>query len=202
MVRPKGLRSVLHAVSTLPSALFPLVYAILGGSIIAVVQHNASLNLVNTYEGLQIALLAVLAVIVYLVRDVASRIDDLHKSSKLIVDYYGSPRDVFAAGRRIVESAQPGAWIRVVNSFVESDASADDQAQGIWLDSILDRLGTVHYHRIVQLTEQDLDKTSGRSLREFVAPNYIAHYRRTLMAQPASHSLFVTRIDAVPARYP
>ena len=90
----------------------------------------------------------------------------------------------------------------MVNSFVESDASADDQAQGIWLDSILDRLGTVHYHRIVQLTEQDLDKTSGRSLREFVAPNYIAHYRRTLMAQPASHSLFVTRIDAVPARYP
>jgi hypothetical protein len=202
MARSRHLRSFIHTVSALPSAIFPVAYAILGGSIIAVVQHNASLNVVNTYVGLQIALLVVLAVIIYLVRDIASRIEDLHKNSKLVVEYYESAQDAFSAGRRIVESAQVGASIRVVNSFVESDKSADGPAQKIWLDSLVGRLGAVHYHRIIQLATQDLERDGGRPLYEFIAPNYIEHYRQTLAVQRASHDRFMTRVDAVPARYP
>jgi hypothetical protein len=198
-----SLKGIGRRLSGLPNALFPLVYAIIGGAIIAVVERAASHAVVNTYAGLQIALLVVVGIIIYTVRLILSRIDDLHKRSKLAVDYYRTPTDALTAAQRLVESLQEDASLRVVNSFVEADTSANKSVRRLWYGSIEERLGRIHYHRVIQLAERDVRGTSGRSLYQFVSAVYADHFRNTLLIRrDLKNSRHITRIDAVPARYP
>lgn len=197
---PRRLQSLRQAALSMPSALVAILYTILGGSIIAVVERAASLNVVNSFAGLQLVLLVVLALFIYMIHRIESRVDDLHKRSKLVVDYYANAEDELAAAKRIVASLKDGASIRIVTSFIEAETPGVPW-RDLWYGAIEGSLGTIHYHRIIQL--QEVTRDGGRPLYELVSPSYLKHFRETLLARSRLRDArHITRIDAVPARYP
>jgi hypothetical protein len=197
-------RALWEGASRLPRLIFPAIYAIIGGSIIAIVTRSASLNIVNTYAGLELTLLIVLGLVIYLSHSMSSRINDLHKRSRLVVDHYMTPYEALMAGNRVIEAAQPGAWIRSVFTAVEAYSTPNDAdiglAQQRYFDSINDRLGMVNYHRLVQVTPADVG-SKGRPLYQLSSPAHLEHYRKAIAVRNSSrHGAYTTRVDVVPAR--
>lgn len=197
---PRRLQVLRRAALSMPGALVAILYTILGGSIVAILERGASLNVVNSFAGLQVVLLLVLAFVIYMVHRIESRVDDLHKRSKLVVDYYANSEDELVAAKRIVASLKDGASIRIVTSFIEAETPGVPW-RDLWYSAIQGSVGTIHYHRIIQL--QDVTRDGERPLYELLSPSYLKHFRGTLLARSRLRDTrHITRIDAVPARYP
>lgn len=188
----------------LPTIVLPVVYAVLGGAILELVSRSASLNVINSYTGLEIALLVVLVLMIYMTHTTSARIQDLHKRSKLVFEQCLTANDGLIVGKRLIESAQPGATIRSIYTLVEKYSTPNDAGLALiqqqYMDAINERLGSVNYHRLIQLSDADL-RPGGRTLADLCNPSHVDHFRKAIGARSdPRHSMYTTRVDVVPAR--
>jgi hypothetical protein len=186
--------------------------AVIGGAVANLIQGILSDKLIGRDVWLVGAILFALALIVYMVQRIEAMITELRDKARLSIRYYSndntsSGRELYNAARKVIDRADPGSRIFAINSFVEvfkesMDASAENSRRG-YLESIEELLGSVDYHRIIQLKPSDLDQTSQTPLHDLIASNYLTHYRNVatyMSSRP--HDTRLTRLDAVPAVYP
>ena len=202
----------------LPTLLVAFVYVIFGGAAFNLIENLVQERISGPTPWLVAAILLVLALGIYLQRRIESRIEELHRRQLLSVEYFAggsgiSGQAVYKAAAGLVDRARgPDCEIMAVNSFVEVFADSTDQAEESdrtsYLRTIESKLGHTNYHRILQLNARDRDTLSRIRIGDVISKNYGDHYRKIVEYVKKPRPLtglgvnVVTRLDAVPARYP
>jgi ketosteroid isomerase-like protein len=202
----------------LPTLLAAFVYVIFGGAAFNLVENLVQERISGPTPWLVAAILLVLALAIYLQRRIESRIEELHRRQLLSVEYFAggsgiSGQAVYRAATALVDKASgPDCQIMAVNSFVEVFADSTDPAEESdrtsYLRAIESKLGQTNYHRILQLNARDRDALSRIRIGDVISKNYGEHYQRIVDSvrkprpRAALRGSVVTRLDAVPARYP
>jgi ketosteroid isomerase-like protein len=202
----------------LPSLLVAAIYVIFGGAVLNLIENLAQSRVTGPTPWLVAAILMVLSLVIFLQRRVESRIEDLHRRQRLSVQYFAggsgaAGQAVYRAAAGLIEKATgPDCKIQAVNSFIEVFANSTDQAaesdRSSYLRTIESKLGQINYHRIIQLNARDRTALARIRIGDVISKDYGEHYAKIVeyvrRARPTTGTgaRVVTRLDAVPARYP
>lgn len=194
--------------------------AVLGQALLGQLSQTVADKASTQATWLTVILIFSLIVAIAILASLRGSVEELTRRAGLSVQYYPldsgkhSPerdekaRALYAAARMVIESAHEDDDTRIyaVNSFVEigiqpGDAHVKDHSLR-YLDSLNRKLGKVTYHRIVQLSEDDmnrLERQPDESIAKLVAENYLAHYREIVKAGQQGKEAV---LEAVLAKYP
>jgi hypothetical protein len=199
-------RESIAAVSVLGLAVAGLLGAVLGN----LLQGRAAEALAaDTTYLLMILLTAVIIVITMQVR-VLTGVEQIRKRKVLSIDYYPGTTacellELHRQAARVVREAPDDAEIYAVNSYVEVFAGpvapAVQQAQRDYLREFEHKFRTTSYHRLIQLSNNELAHGNGRPLSHLIAPAYLEHYRK-IAEYAHDHPQRPIKIEEVEARLP
>lgn len=200
------------------SVLTTAICAIAGGTIWNVIEEQISSGVAKSDNWVVAFMVLCFASIVLMVRYVVYQVDDLHKKSRISIQYYSSSDSngaerVYSESRKFIEQAAEDGTGRIiaVNSFVElfheSDDSKAEEFRLAYFKAIEKKIGKVNYHRIMQLNyskhfgNQNPDQSSGQITKR-IAKNYREHFINIVRKRDSGNSQYEIRLDSVNAKYP
>jgi ketosteroid isomerase-like protein len=202
----------------LPKLLMTAIFVIFGSAVLNLVENLATDRIARPTGWLAAAVLVALSLAIFLQHRIELRIEDLHRRQRLSVQYFAggsgaAGQAVYRAATSLIEKATcADCKILAVNSFVEVFADSTDTAaeadRKSYLRTIESKLGQVSYHRIIQLNAKDRNALTKIRIGDVISKNYGEHYKRVASFVSRSSgdtglgASVVTRLDAVPARYP
>lgn len=147
-------------------------------------------------------ILFALAVNTFIISLAALRVEDLHKSQRLEVNFYPATK-AYAKMQEVIADTKPGGTIYAVNSFevpfrgLVNDAALVAEAQRKeYFRLIEEKMGHANYYRVLQIRD-----TETSNIAALVGPTYIEHFKKVMALQETPDRETVAKLQVAHAHF-